>query len=82
MCRNIELAVAFFFRQIADLVKYRGMSLAEASSQVVYVDMKDVHAGFVALDASGTVTMPFNTPGMFRATLRQGQQTPIVEIFK
>ncbi|VDN20058.1 unnamed protein product [Gongylonema pulchrum] len=69
-------------KQIADLVNYRGLDLTEACAQVVHTDMKDVHAGFIALDISGTVTMPFNTPGMFRATLRHGQGPAVVEIFK
>lgn len=43
--------------------------------------MKNVHAGFVGVDCDGTVAMPFNTPGMFRATLHETDSAPQVYIF-
>ncbi|MFQ3581932.1 MAG: isoaspartyl peptidase/L-asparaginase [Chloracidobacterium sp.] len=56
---------------IAALVAYKGWSLQQAAEEVV---MKKLVAmggmgGLVALDRAGNITMPFNSPGMHRASI-------------
>jgi beta-aspartyl-peptidase (threonine type) len=67
----------FFIRNvvaydIAALMKYAGLSLAEAADRVVHGTLKEQGAtgGIVALDRDGNVAMVFNTPGMYRGYAR------------
>lgn len=51
------------------LMHYKGMSLAEACHMVINDKLVQVKAegGLIAVDGSGNIAMPFNTPGMYRA---------------
>jgi beta-aspartyl-peptidase (threonine type) len=51
------------------LMHYKGMSLAQACHTVVNDKLVKVKAegGLIAVDGSGNIAMPFNTPGMYRA---------------
>jgi beta-aspartyl-peptidase (threonine type) len=56
---------------VSALMEYKGASLRDAGEQVLRkVGELGGKGGFIALDRSGNVTMPFNTEGMFRAVLR------------
>lgn len=64
----------FFIRgviayDVACLVEYKGMSLEEAASLVVHNRLLKLggDGGLIAIDSSATITMPFNTEGMYRA---------------
>jgi beta-aspartyl-peptidase (threonine type) len=67
----IRLTVA---RTICALVDYKGMSLQAAADQVVQKDLSAIHGdgGVVALTPDGQLAWSFNTPGMFRAKLKEG----------
>jgi beta-aspartyl-peptidase (threonine type) len=67
----IRLTVA---RTICALVQYKGMSLQEAVDQVVQKDLAAIHGdgGVIALTPDGQLAWSFNTPGMFRAKLKEG----------
>ncbi|CAM8924134.1 unnamed protein product [Rhodiola kirilowii] len=54
-------------RDVAALMEYKGLSLEEAAAHVVHKCAPKGTAGLVAVSATGEVTMPFNTLGMFRA---------------
>lgn len=54
-------------RDVAALMEYKGLSLEEAAAYVVEESVPRGNAGLVAVSATGEVTMPFNTTGMFRA---------------
>ncbi|KAL5730277.1 beta-aspartyl-peptidase [Ranunculus cassubicifolius] len=54
-------------RDVAALMEYKGLSLEEAAKYVVEKCVEKGNVGLVAVSASGEVTMPFNTTGMFRA---------------
>jgi beta-aspartyl-peptidase (threonine type) len=63
----------FFIRyvvghEIASRIAYLKEDLATAADTVVNRDLAphDIGAGLVALDATGEVAAPYNTPGMFR----------------
>ncbi|KAJ4974112.1 hypothetical protein NE237_007286 [Protea cynaroides] len=54
-------------RDVAALMEYKGLSLKEAAAYVVEECTPKGTCGLVAVSATGEVTMPFNTAGMFRA---------------
>ncbi|XP_019167077.1 PREDICTED: isoaspartyl peptidase/L-asparaginase 1 [Ipomoea nil] len=54
-------------RDVAALMEYKGISLEEAADYVIQECAPKGTAGLVAVSATGEVTMPFNTTGMFRA---------------
>ncbi|XP_050224584.1 isoaspartyl peptidase/L-asparaginase 1-like [Mercurialis annua] len=54
-------------RDVAALMEYKGLSLKEAAAYVVEECVPTATVGLVAVSATGEVTMPFNTVGMFRA---------------
>jgi L-asparaginase / beta-aspartyl-peptidase len=63
----------FFIRwtvaaDIAALMRYKGLSVADAANEVINHKLKDVggEGGVIALDAKGNFAMPFNSEGMYR----------------
>lgn len=53
--------------EIASLVAYRGVSLAEATDAVLgELSAHGIGAGLVAVGADGTIVAPYNTDGMYR----------------
>ncbi|KAK9116437.1 hypothetical protein Sjap_015384 [Stephania japonica] len=54
-------------RDVAALMEYKGLSLKDAAKHVIEQCTPRGTAGLVAVSASGEITMPFNTTGMFRA---------------
>ncbi|GAB4131945.1 MAG: isoaspartyl peptidase/L-asparaginase [Bacteroidia bacterium] len=61
----IKNVVAF---RIAAMMKYGGFSLEKAANEIVHELLKGQGAegGLIAVDASGNIVLPFNTPGMYR----------------
>ncbi|WP_376695043.1 isoaspartyl peptidase/L-asparaginase family protein [Wenzhouxiangella sp. EGI_FJ10305] len=66
----------FFIRHVAahsicSLVRLAGMTLDDAADQFINETLKEAGAdgGVIAVDPQGNVTMPFNTPGMYRAAI-------------
>ncbi|HJW96518.1 MAG TPA: isoaspartyl peptidase/L-asparaginase [Thermoanaerobaculia bacterium] len=53
---------------IAALMRYKGLSVADAASEVVMHKLVEVkgEGGVIALDAKGNFAMPFNSEGMYR----------------
>jgi beta-aspartyl-peptidase (threonine type) len=65
----------FFIRavvgyDVACLMEYRGLSLAEACRVVVHDKLAPVggEGGLIAVDAAGNLALPFNSEGMYRAS--------------
>ena len=65
----------FFMRavvgyDVACLMAYKGLSLAEACRVVVHDKLAPVggEGGLIAVDASGNLALPFNSEGMYRAS--------------
>ena len=56
---------------ITALMKYKELSLSEAASAVVEKKLVDMGGGggVIAVDAQGNIAMPFNTSGMYRASM-------------
>jgi beta-aspartyl-peptidase (threonine type) len=63
-------------RDICARVQYTGATLQEAADQVVMQKLVDMggSGGIISLDPQGNVSLTFNTPGMYRASVdRDGQ---------
>ncbi|CAH9142637.1 unnamed protein product [Cuscuta epithymum] len=54
-------------RDVAALMEFKGISVNEAADYVINQCTPKGTAGLIAVSATGEVTMPFNTTGMFRA---------------
>jgi beta-aspartyl-peptidase (threonine type) len=74
----------FFIRAVAAydvacLMKYRGLSLAEACEQVIGVTLREMggEGGLIAVDHHGNVALPFNSEGMYRAWITSGQEAQV-----
>lgn len=66
----IRLAVG---HELSARVRLLGASLEEAAAAVMQaLDGVGGHGGFIAVDASGHIAMPFNTAGMYRAWRTRG----------
>ncbi|MGA6687342.1 isoaspartyl peptidase/L-asparaginase, partial [Escherichia coli] len=68
---------------IAALMDYGGLSLAEACEQVVMEKLPALggSGGLIAIDHEGNVALPFNTEGMYRAWGYAGD-TPTTGIYR
>ena len=67
---------------VACLMEYKGLSLAEACRVVVHDKLAPAggEGGLIAVDAAGNVTLPFNSEGMYRAS-RNAKGEELVEIY-
>jgi len=61
-------------RTICALVQYKGMTLQAAADEVIQKQLTALHGdgGIIALTPDGQLAWSFNTPGMFRAKLKEG----------
>lgn len=78
---NASIAVSctghgeYFIREVVGhelsaLVRYKGLSLAEAGDELIHQRLagKGGKGGLIAIDKTGQIHMPFNTPAMLRAS--------------
>jgi L-asparaginase / beta-aspartyl-peptidase len=74
----IRLVVA---KTISDLMEYKGLTVEAAANILIQEKLPALggDGGLIALDKDGNFTMPFNTPGMYRASIKDGKVT--VEIY-
>lgn len=56
---------------ISALMDYKGLSLEEASKEVIQKKLPELggDGGIIAVDKNGNISMEFNTSGMYRATM-------------
>lgn len=75
----IKHVVAF---DVHALMKYKNLSLYDAAHEVVFEKLKSEggEGGLVAVDSKGNIAMPFNSQGMYRASMKEGQK-PYAAIF-
>jgi beta-aspartyl-peptidase (threonine type) len=68
---------------ISALMEYGGMTLKEATDKVIQDKLVELGGtgGIVALDYLGNVSMEFNTPGMYRATMNDKDEL-VVGMYK
>jgi beta-aspartyl-peptidase (threonine type) len=77
----IRYTVAY---DIAALMKYKGMSVREASEEVInrkLTKIPEADGGVIALDRNGNFATPFNTEGMYRGWIGADGE-PHVEIYR
>jgi L-asparaginase / beta-aspartyl-peptidase len=76
----IRLGVA---REVCNLVYFRGMKLQDAADTVIHKELEGLHGdgGIIAITREGQLAWSFNTPGMFRARLVEGQTTPQIGVY-
>ncbi len=74
----------FFIRSvvahdISCLMAYKGLSLQEACEVVVMDKLVKIggEGGLIALNTMGTIVLPFNSEGMYRASVKQGEASYI-----
>jgi beta-aspartyl-peptidase (threonine type) len=74
----------FFIRTVAAydvacLMKYKGLPLAEACAQVVNVTLYEMggEGGLIAVDRQGNVAINFNSEGMYRAWVTPGREAQV-----
>jgi beta-aspartyl-peptidase (threonine type) len=67
---------------ISAMMEYQGKSLKEAAAAVIEkLGKLGGTGGLIAIDRSGNITMPFNTEGMYRASIGADGKA-VVEIYK
>ncbi len=78
----------FFIRSvvaydISCLMAYKGLSLKEACNIVVMDKLVKIggEGGLIALDKNGTIEFPFNSEGMYRASVKEGENV-FIGIYK
>lgn len=56
---------------VSALMEYKRLSLQKAADWVVYdkLEKQNARGGLIAIDKNGNIAMPFNTPGMYRASI-------------
>jgi L-asparaginase / beta-aspartyl-peptidase len=71
----------FFIRytvahDVAALMSYKGLSLAEAADLVINTKLKEAggEGGLIAIDRAGRIAMPFNSAGMYRGYVLPGKR--------
>lgn len=68
---------------ISALMEYKGLTIQEAADMVIHKKLKQLggEGGVVGLDAKANIVMSFNSNGMFRGFIKEGE-APKVYIFK
>lgn len=61
---------------VSCLMAYKNLSLKEACNLVVKQKLVKMggEGGLIAVDASGNIELPFNSEGMYRASVREGEE--------
>ena len=70
----------FFIRgvvayEVSALMEFKGVSLADACEEVIQKSVLDMggDGGLIALDRQGNLSMEFNTAGMYRGLVKEGE---------
>jgi beta-aspartyl-peptidase (threonine type) len=62
-------------------MKYKSISLMEAAREAIdHLTKLGGEGGLICVDAQGNVTLPFNSEGMYRGYIKDGQ--PVTEIYR
>lgn len=70
-------------RSICALMEYGGLSLADATDRIIMQQLVEMGGGggIISLDRDGNIALVFNTEGMYRASVREGEE-PVFGIYK
>jgi len=66
-------------REVCALVQYKGYTLQQAADEVIQKKLAPIRGdgGVIAIAPGGQMAWSFNTPGMFRARLAEGDQIEV-----
>ena len=68
---------------VAARMKYKGLNLYEAAQEAIdHLTAINGEGGLIAVDNRGTVTLPFNSEGMYRGKIESNNSAPLIEIYK
>ncbi len=68
---------------VAARMKYKGLNLFEAAQEAIdHLTAINGEGGLIAVDNRGTVTLPFNSEGMYRGKIESNNSAPLIEIYK
>lgn len=69
-------------KSISDMMEYGKMELSAAANEMIHNKLPQLggDGGLIAVDHNGNITMPFNTAGMYRGYVKDGQV--VTEIYK
>ncbi len=75
----------FFIRgvvayDVSCLMEYKGLSLQAACDEVIHQRLLKINGdgGLIAVDTKGNIALPFNTEGMYRASVRSGEKAEVL----
>jgi beta-aspartyl-peptidase (threonine type) len=62
------------------LIEYKGLSLEAAAAEIIHNRLPQLggDGGLIAVDAKGNLTLPFNTEGMYRASVDRSGKVEIL----
>ena len=62
------------------LIEYKGLSLEAAAVEIIHNKLPHLggDGGLIAVDAKGNLTLPFNTEGMYRASVDRSGKVDIL----
>ena len=69
---------------VSAMMDFSNVSLDEASRKAIHEKLASLsgNGGLIAVDASGNISMPFNSEGMYRACMSSEYDSPYVAIYK
>lgn len=64
---------------VSCLMEFKGLTLKEATNEVIHKRILEIggDGGLIAVDAKGTISMSFNTEGMYRASQKFGEAAEV-----
>ena len=66
--------------RLSSMLEFTSLSLQEASNKIVFEELPEDSGGLIAVNRKGEIVLPFNTGGMFRGMLREGEEA-IVKVW-
>jgi beta-aspartyl-peptidase (threonine type) len=65
--------------RVAAMIEFSASTLADAAHWVIYADLPPVggSGGLIAINRWGDITMPFNSGGMYRGYVKEGEEAQV-----
>jgi L-asparaginase / beta-aspartyl-peptidase len=67
--------------RMSAMMEFGGMTLTEASDQLIFEELPNDIGGLISVDRTGKISLPFNTGGMFRGWMTE-EGVPHVNVWK
>ena len=59
--------------RLSNLIEFGQFTLSQAAHRIVWEELEEDVGGLIAVDQHGNIVMPFNTGGMFRGSVKEGE---------